>query len=431
MNHRGFRRGLQILALVAGLGLAAAVAAAGSPGRDRLPALIGFPNRTGEARTLSVAGPLDLDNPFFQSLGSNGRSCVTCHVPSDGWSIVPAHVQARFRESGGQDPLFQPNDGSTSPLADISTVEARRAAYRLLLSRGLIRVGLGIPAGAEFTLVAVDDPHGYASAAELSLFRRPLPSTNLGFLTTVMWDGRETSATGTLYDDLARQADAATRGHAEATRSLTPAEQQAIVDLETATFTAQDWDRQAGRLRAARARGGVRELAEEPFVPELAGPFTLFDAWWAARGRWGPERQAVARGQAVFNTRSFGPSRSTCAACHSVPNVGSHAAGGFFNLGLSDEERRPPELPLYTLRCLTTGREIRTTDPGRALVTGRCSDIGRFKVPALRGLAARAPYFHNGSAATLGEVVEVYEQRFGIGLTAEERADLVAFLRAL
>ena len=62
----------------------------------------------------------------------------------------------------------------------------------MLLSKGLIRVGIGIPHDAEFDLVAVDDPYGYASAAELSLFRRPLPSTNLKFLSTVMFDGRET-----------------------------------------------------------------------------------------------------------------------------------------------------------------------------------------------------------------------------------------------
>ena len=45
---------------------------------------------------------------------------------------------------------------------------------------------------AEFELTSVDDPYGYASAAELSLFRRPLPTTNLKFLSAVMWDGRET-----------------------------------------------------------------------------------------------------------------------------------------------------------------------------------------------------------------------------------------------
>ncbi|MEO6577216.1 MAG: hypothetical protein ABIP89_25430, partial [Polyangiaceae bacterium] len=70
-------------------------------------------------------------------------------------------------------------------------------------------------------------------------------------------------------------------------------------------------------------------------------------------------------------------------------------------------------------------------DPGRALISGQWRDIGRFKVPGLRGLAARAPYFHNGSAATLAEVVEVYNTRFNMNLTAGEKSDLVAFLQTL
>src|SRR5581483_4808707 len=102
--------------------------------------------------------------------------------PSDGWTVTPAGVQARFTATKGQDPIFRLNDGANSPLADVSTVDARRAAYSMLLSKGLIRVGMGIPDGAEFSLVAVDDPYHYASAGELSLFRRPLPSTNLSFL---------------------------------------------------------------------------------------------------------------------------------------------------------------------------------------------------------------------------------------------------------
>ena len=63
----------------------------------------------------------------------------------------------------------------------------------MLLNKGNIRVGIGIPVGAEFTLEAVDDPYGYASETELSLFRRPMPSTNLKFISGVMWGGRETT----------------------------------------------------------------------------------------------------------------------------------------------------------------------------------------------------------------------------------------------
>jgi cytochrome c peroxidase len=65
------------------------------------------------------------------------------------------------------------------------------------------------------------------------------------------------------------------------------------------------------------------------------------------------------------------------------------------------------------------------------MITGKWSDIGKFKGPILRALAARAPYFHNGSAAALEDVVDFYNTRFNIGLTRREEADLVAFLSAL
>jgi cytochrome c peroxidase len=103
----------------------------------------------------------------------------------------------------------------------------------------------------------------------------------------------------------------------------------------------------------------------------------------------------------------------------------------FVDLGLASEARRTPDLPLYTLRCVSTGKIVRTTDPGRALVTGKCRDIGGFKLPTLRALATRAPYFHHGGAATLDDVVTFYDGRFGIGFTPAERADLLAFLRSL
>src|SRR5262249_6440397 len=103
----------------------------------------------------------------------------------------------------------------------------------------------------------------------------------------------------------------------------------------------------------------------------------------------------------------------TCGTCHDSPNVGNHSVAAPLDLGLTDASRRTPALPLYTLRNVATGARVQTTDPGRALVTGRWKDIGRFKGPILRGLAARAPYFHNGSAATLEDVVHFYNDRFG------------------
>src|SRR5678810_106499 len=99
--------------------------------------------------------------------------------------------------------------------------------------------------------------------------------------------------------------------------------------------------------------------------------------------------------------------------------------------GIADAARRTPDMPPYTQRNKTTGDTIQPTDPGRALVTGRWRDIGKFKGPILRGLAARPPYFHNGMAATVEDVIRFYDQRFALGLTAREKSDLLAFLVAV
>src|SRR5437879_1503209 len=233
--------------VAAGLAALFAISAAGHAGEPAfLPNLLAFPNPTGVAATYSTTGKVALDGPFFQSLGSNGRSCGSCHQPGDGWTVIPSHLRERFDASGGTDPVFRTVDGSTSPLADVSTVEARRKSYSMLLNKGLIRVGIGMPEPAEFDLIAVDDPYGYASAAELSLFRRPLPSTNLRFLSTVMADGRETfkdpaskdciagttTCFASLHFDLMDQSNAATMGHAQAANALSPEQREAIVAFE-------------------------------------------------------------------------------------------------------------------------------------------------------------------------------------------------------
>src|ERR671937_1392604 len=156
------------------------------------PNLQPIPDATGTFQTYSTNGFIDMTNPFFQSLGTNGRTCATCHDLHDGWTITPADVQARFNATGGLDPIFRPNDGANSPNADVSTVDARRAAYSMLLAKGLIRITLSPPQGAQFAVTDVDDPYTLATPDHLSLFRRPLPATNLRFLSAVMWDGRET-----------------------------------------------------------------------------------------------------------------------------------------------------------------------------------------------------------------------------------------------
>jgi cytochrome c peroxidase len=438
------------------------------------------PNPSGFAATYSTAGFIDTANPFFQSLGTNGRSCASCHQQSEGWTVTPQGVQRRFQATEGTDPIFRLNDGANSPDADVSTPAARLAAYSMLLTKGLIRVGIGIPDSAEFELLKVDDPYGHASAKELSLFRRPLPTTNLDFLSTVMWDARETFKDPTSHDclagtticfasvhfDLADQSNGATLGHAQAAQPLTAAQREAIVNFEIGLFTAQAFDNAAGRLTALKARGGPEHAAQQTFYfglnDVLAGDyrthaafnslaFNLYDAWANPPAERGDDhervdaRRAVARGQALFNTKPIAITQvkglnddlhlpviqGTCTTCHDATNAGNHSVPAPLDIGLTDAARRTPDMPLYTLRNKLTTEVVETTDPGRALLTGKWQDVGRFKGPILRALAARAPYFHNGSASDLSDVVDFYNQRFGVGFSAAEKADLVAFLRAL
>src|ERR1700752_2573797 len=107
----------------------------------KLPNGLPFPNPSGSAAPFSPAGHIDLTGEFFQDLGGNGRRCVSCHLPTAGWTITPPQIRAVFEKSqGGVIPdalglsaIFRTNDGSNSPNADVSSLAARRRAYSMLL----------------------------------------------------------------------------------------------------------------------------------------------------------------------------------------------------------------------------------------------------------------------------------------------------------
>lgn len=441
-----------------------------------LPNLLPLPNGSGFLETYNLNNrPIRLTGAFFQSLGTNGRSCASCHVPTDGWSISAEEVALRFLLTQGLDPIFRTNDGSNCDHnIDTSTIEGRRAAFSLLTSRGLIRIALPLPDGAEFTVQSVRNPYGCNDTTTLSMYRRPLPATNLAFLSTVMWDGRESSSqTGTqpityatnpgdLQFDLGHQAMDAELGHAQAVSAPKPEQIQDIVSFETELRTAQAISFRAGPLDAGGAKGGPAALASQQFfvgindsfpasfkynpsgAPFNPAIFNLYAAWATSLA---PARASVARGEALFNSRTINITGvagindalsmtvvpGTCGTCHNSPDVGNHSFPLPINIGVGDVNS-PLDvsyLPVITLRNNGTGATVKTTDPGRALVTGLWTDIGKVKGPVLRGLAARAPYFHNGSARSLEDVVTFYNQRFNIGLSAQEQADLVAFLSTL
>src|SRR5712671_3906644 len=501
------RRRLAVFAATFVMCGAGALLAVGEGSNEIVPRFQEFSDPEGRFANFNAAGPTDTSkNAFFQDLGSNGRRCVTCHQASDAWSITPPHIQARFKATQGTDPIFRPVDGANCPLADLSTLDQRREAYSLLLTRGLIRIGIQVPANADYRVVSVYNRYGCNATDVISMYRRPLPTTNLPFLSAVMFDGRESSpATGTtkilysnyptsLLSDLAHQTVDATVIHAQGDGTRpTPEEQQQIVDFEMKLFTAQTYDRRAGDLDVDGAKGGPNSLVTQPFfisvnssvyflLPafELPGGlvtagdgqftsniFNLYDQW--AQGDYQKHsvaRRSISHGEQLFNTLQIPISgvagindevaagglvsggipllQGTCGTCHDTPNLGNHSFPTPLNIGTGDPNPANPRVNLGGLdlsylpeitackKDLTTGGLTNTckttTDLGQALVDGQFAHVGKIKGPILRGLAARAPYFHNGSAMTLLDAVNFYDTRFNLHLSEQDKDDLAAFL---
>jgi cytochrome c peroxidase len=485
---------------------ACVAAAAGAPDLDGTSI---FADPSGALQLINANGRTDTNGAFFQSLGTNGRSCSTCHLADQAMSMSPPQIRARFEQTHGRDPLFAAFDGANCPNGRASGA----AAHSLLLSHGLIRIPLTVPANAQFTVTVVHDPYGCALVANpdgtqtLSTYRRPLPTANLGFLSTMMFDGREspagaTTALGTvstfpanLNRDLTQQAIDATLGHAQATAPPTAQQLADIVSFEMGLFTAQIYDRKAGELRAHGALGGARELvmlqpAYYPGINDVLGAdpdgiafddtsMTLFAAWENGgdpqdyrQGAFDRReaRSDIAAGEVLFNTVPLTISavrglndnaalgnpvsfKGTCTSCHDTPNVGNHSLPLPLDIGTAHTPRAgletdpniqraiaeldEPDMPIFLVSgCkspFSAGQPVSfyTTDLGKGMITGLCSDVNRIKGPILRGLAGRAPYFHNGAAATLLQAVNFYNQRFSMNLTEEQKRQLVAFLNSL
>jgi len=378
-------------------------------------------NPDGYAATFSTQGAVDLKGEFFQAQGANGRSCATCHIPQDAWSINPSTLQRLFDETAGTHPVFNLLDAN-NPSMDVSTFEGRLAAYSMLLSRGVFRRGGAPRVDAEWELIAVDDPHGFANLNRLVHWRRVMPTINFAQgSATINWDGGNSVGT----DQHAGFVNQATRNVIGAQQGP-PASSEVIAEIvafEESLFTAQLISLGVGRLDDDGARGGPEALST---MERRAGRFDLFDAWV---GDQNPRRAQIARGQEIFNSTNSSGGR--CGACHDSANNGTNTNNLLFDIQTASAAVRTSDLPLYTFRNRTTGEVRQLTDAGRGNVTGRWTDLGRFKTPTLRALAARAPYFHNGVASTLESVVRFYEQHLGFVFTDQERADLVAFLKAL
>ncbi len=409
-------------ALAAGVGLAQERASDHRRFAKALPNNFPQVNPTGFSATFSTSGFVDLTSEYFQAQGSNSRSCATCHIPQNAWSITPDTIRYLFLQTSGMHPIFNPLDAD-NPDRDLSSVGARQAAYSMLLTRGVFRRGGAPLANREWDVVTVDDPHGFANVARIVQWRRVMPTINFHLgSATVAWDGGNTVG----VDQLAGLTN-------QATRNVTGAQQGSpaspdvighIVTFETSLSTAQSVSFSAGLLSAGGAHGGPEELSR---MTKASGRFDLFDAWMDSPVE---SRARIARGQELFNNPNPGNGRS-CNGCHNSKNNGTNFNDLLFDTHTASAEARTPDLPLYTIHNRVTGEERQLTDTGLGNVTGFWSDLGKFKTPTLRALSARAPYFHNGIAASLEDVVRHYEQHLNFVFTDQQRQDLVAFLQAL
>jgi len=455
-----------------------------------LPQKMDFPTPTGRLGVLFEAGPVEMKgHPFFTPLGSNGRACVTCHQPAYAMSFSAESARELWRRSNGQDPLFAAIDGSNCP----DLPQADEKSHSLLLNRGLIRVFLPVPKNAEFAIELVSDPAGCnaspvygmkSSTPTVSVYRRPRMAANLKYVTNpaarivlklggladtdpatgrpvgmnFMADAREATLT--------TQARSAATGHGQAP-SVTTEQLQRIVEFESQIYAAQVFDRSGGNLVDPAGPAALGPEAMAQHRPGVLGDndynsvFLSFDAWKKNGATAQDEfRASVARGADLFMFRQFwlrdvahinsiglgNPLKRTCATCHNHQMTGQDLSAGFVDLGTTNYPRwtEPPlysesrELPVFKVTCKASalphpylGRVIYTSDPGRALISGRCVDVGSIVMQQFRGLSARAPYFSNGSAKNLRELVDYYDRRFDMKLTETEKQDLINFLGVL
>ena len=458
------------------------------------PSSLDYDDPDGALRVLLVGGPLNTrDHPFFEALGPNGRACVTCHQPADGMSLSAASAGRRWEQTAGKDPLFAAIDGSNCP--DLPQADRGSHSLLLdhglfRISRPWPpRDREGRAIRPDFDIVVVRDPTGCnlsprwglaSSAPAVSVFRRPRPVANFKYILAMgfaidpkaglplpldpetgkpvshnlMADGRALS--------LAAQMRDAGASHLQMTRALNPGEMERIADFESRVFAAQQSDRLGGPLDAAGAGGGPATLAaSEPgrLGSQGVAVWSEFAAWDKAQDdpRLTSEqrafRQSVARGARVFRDRTFlisdsaginspigfgNPVRNSCVFCHNMSQMGMDVAPGQVDLGTTNLPFADPQpdLPLFRVTCKGAphphyGRVIYTHDPGYALTTGRCADVGRITLQSMRGLAARAPYFSNGSARDLRAIVDFYDRRYNIGYSEQDKQDLVNLMKAL
>ena len=332
----------------------------------------------------------------------------------------------------------------------------------------------------------IDKP-GQLYNAKTSLPLERDPETGLHSSMSIMSDARATSLTAQARDAAGihmgkvGNAPSPAGGDQASVHSglgeFSREEMAKIIDFELKLHVAQNGDKLAGRFDAPNT---PKALGVEAMVKGEAGRigndrdtgvFFFFNEW-KQRGQTGAKigrtmkvapgnrsalfRASVVRGYDLFFFESFwirdtfginslplgNPYKQTCAFCHSTQLTGGDVVPGWMDIGANNKPTAiagmDKVLPTFKVTCKASalphpylGRVIYTHDPGRALISGRCRDVGSLVMQQFRGMAARAPYLSNGSAKDIRAVIDYYDTRYNIKYTEQNKQDLVNFLSVL
>lgn len=321
-----------------------------------------------------------------ETFGGNGRTCSTCHLKDTG-TISPAEVQKAFRKNPN-DPLFRRIDSD----------DGVGTNYSKLLADATIRVTIPLPPNISIV----------GSSARSVTVRRAIPSTlNVPSLDTIfMADGRNTT--------LESQALGAVNAHYQPGRQPTAAELQAIAQHQKTD------DFFSSKELKKYANGGPA-----PTLPP-------------------GKTQSEKRGRLFFVRSAAG----ICSHCHAGPMLNATSeflvpppgvvvpvGSRFFSAFVSEFNRTNAPNILFRVETPDGPIEGESPDPGRILISGDPADFNAFRIPTLWGSAKTGPWFHDNSAKTLQDMAQHYSDYFNIvlgrGLTAQEQADIIAYLKLL
>ena len=347
--------------------------------------------RTGQSRSLHEKKKLrrGAENFFRPFPGGNGRSCATCHVPDDGFSLSPGTVEARWQrlqqrrrdDPVARDPLFRSIDADDG-----------QEDFTLLRTRALVKVRVPLPSWVHLT--------GNPAAAHVTL-SRAVPPLNMLKHTAPYQQDRSMST-------LEAQALAAVNAHMEPSRPPTIDFLESVAEFQRQIFSSASVRRLSD---AIDARGPLPDL-DPPLSPlERQGKKKFDDLCGRCHG--GPAQVQN------FEHRIFPPfdgsrNPSSINVVVSNPAPKGFPASPILGSGLDlPTQRYDVDLPDGTRLALVS------SDPGTVLTDPKALEtvagnqvFNRFDIPQLRGINKTAPYFHDHRARTLEDVVRHYQSFF-------------------